>query len=354
MKKPYKEIINYIYFFLLVAFVTTCTIFLFITILMNTLGYEFTQDEITRAAVSTFLLVIIISLSFATIDYIRRVITVIRPTKEIQKCLNELTHGDFSARVKPTVSESYFGDIANDINKLAKELSSVETLRSDFISNVSHEIKTPLAIIQNYGMLLSDSNLNDEKRIEYAKVITKSSRQLAELVTNILRLNKLENQEIFPSKESFNLSEELCSSLLSFEDIWNERNIEIEVDIEEEIYTLGDAALLSLVWNNLLSNAFKFTPPGGRVRVYLKLYNDKAVVRVEDSGIGMSEDTIKHIFEKFYQGDTSHREKGNGLGLALAKRIVDIHNGEIDVLSELGNGSSFIVTLPNSNKHYYN
>lgn len=354
MKKPYKEIINYIYFFLLVAFVTTCTIFLFITILMNTLGYEFTQDEITRAAVSTFLLVIIISLSFATIDYIRRVITVIRPTKEIQKCLNELTHGDFSARVKPTVSESYFGDIANDINKLAKELSSVETLRSDFISNVSHEIKTPLAIIQNYGMLLSDSNLNDEKRIEYAKVITKSSRQLAELVTNILRLNKLENQEIFPSKESFNLSEELCSSLLSFEDIWNERNIEIEVDIEEEIYTLGDAALLSLVWNNLLSNAFKFTPPGGRVRVYLKLYNDKAVVRVEDSGIGMSEDTIKHIFEKFYQGDTSHREKGNGLGLALAKRIVDIHNGEIDVLSEIKKGSSFIVTLPHSEKHYYN
>ncbi|MDD7256083.1 HAMP domain-containing sensor histidine kinase [Bullifex porci] len=321
---------------------------------MNTLGYEFTQDEITRAAVSTFLLVIIISLSFATIDYIRRVITVIRPTKEIQKCLNELTHGDFSARVKPTVSESYFGDIANDINKLAKELSSVETLRSDFISNVSHEIKTPLAIIQNYGMLLSDSNLNDEKRIEYAKVITKSSRQLAELVTNILRLNKLENQEIFPSKESFNLSEELCSSLLSFEDIWNERNIEIEVDIEEEIYTLGDAALLSLVWNNLLSNAFKFTPPGGRVRVYLKLYNDKAVVRVEDSGIGMSEDTIKHIFEKFYQGDTSHREKGNGLGLALAKRIVDIHNGEIDVLSEIKKGSSFIVTLPHSEKHYYN
>ena len=203
-------------------------------------------------------------------------------------------------------------------------------------------------------MLLSDSNLDDEKRIEYAKVITKSSRQLAELVTNILRLNKLENQEIFPSKESFNLSEELCSALLSFEDIWNERNIEIEVDIEEEIYTLGDAALLSLVWNNLLSNAFKFTPQGGRVRVYLKLYNDKAVVRVEDSGIGMSEDTIKHIFEKFYQGDTSHMEKGNGLGLALAKRIVDIHNGEIDVLSELGNGSSFIVTLPNSNKHYYN
>ena len=131
-------------------------------------------------------------------------------------------------------------------------------------------------------------------------------------------------------------------------------NIEIEVDIEEEIYTLGDAALLSLVWNNLLSNAFKFTPQGGRVRVYLKLYNDKAVVRVEDSGIGMSEDTIKHIFEKFYQGDTSHMEKGNGLGLALAKRIVDIHNGEIDVLSELKKGSSFIVTLPHSEKHYYN
>ena len=354
VKKYFKEVLSFFYFFTLVAFVTTCTLGFFINILSKTLGYEFTKDDVHKSAILTFIVVIFISSIFTLIDYTRRQITVIRPTREIQSCLNKLTKGDFSSRVQLTVAESFFGDIANDINKLAKELSGVETFRNDFISNVSHEIKTPLSVIQNYGMLLTNPNIKEEERIEYAKVITNSSRNLAELVTNILRLNKLENQEIFPSKESFNLSGELCSALLNFEDVWDERNIEIQVDIEDEIYTIGDAALLSLVWNNLLSNAFKFTPQNGKVSLGLKLYNDKAVIRVEDSGIGMSEETIKHIFEKFYQGDTSHMEKGNGLGLALAKRIVDIHNGEIDVLSELGNGSSFIVTLPNSNKHYYN
>ncbi len=353
-KTYFKEVLSFIYFFILVAFITTITLEFFLSILSKTLNYEFSKEEIQKSALVTFLIVLLISSFFSIIDFIRRQITIVRPTKEIQSCLNKITQGDFSARVKPTIAESYFGDIANDINRLAKELSGVETLRSDFISNVSHEIKTPLAVIQNYGMLLSNPNLKDEERIEYAKVITNSSRQLAELVTNILRLNKLENQEIFPTKKTFDLSEELCASLLMFESIWNEREIEIITNIEQDIYTMGDESLLSLVWSNLLSNAFKFTPQKGKVSLGLKLYNDKAVIRVEDSGIGMSEDTIKHIFEKFYQGDTSHKEKGNGLGLALAKRIVDIHNGEIDVLSELGKGSSFIVTLPNSNKHYYN
>lgn len=346
-KTYFKEVLSFIYFFILVAFITTITLEFFLSILSKTLNYEFSKEEIQKSALVTFLIVLLISSFFSIIDFIRRQITIVRPTKEIQSCLNKITQGDFSARIKPTIAESYFGDIANDINRLAKELSGVETLRSDFISNVSHEIKTPLAVIQNYGMLLSNPNLKDEERIEYAKVITNSSRQLAELVTNILRLNKLENQEIFPTKKTFDLSEELCASLLMFESIWNKREIEIITNIEQDIYTMGDESLLSLVWSNLLSNAFKFTKKGGKICVTLKLYKDKAVIRIEDSGIGMSEDTIKHIFEKFYQGDTSHSVQGNGLGLALVKRIIDIHEGEINVLSELGKGSTFIVTLKN-------
>lgn len=344
-KTYFKGVLSFLYFFIIVAFVTTITLEFFLSILSKTLNYEFTKEEIQKSALLTFLIVLLITSFFSIIDFIRRQITIVRPTREIQSCLNKITQGDFSARVKPTIAESYFGDIANDINRLAKELSGVETLRSDFISNVSHEIKTPLAVIQNYGMLLSNPNLKDEERIEYAKVITNSSRQLAELVTNILRLNKLENQEIFPTKKTFDLSEELCASLLMFESIWNEREIEIITNIEQDIYTMGDESLLSLVWSNLLSNAFKFTKKGGKICVTLKLYKDKAVIRIEDSGIGMSEDTIKHIFEKFYQGDTSHSVQGNGLGLALVKRIIDIHEGEINVLSELGKGSTFIVTL---------
>ena len=351
VKKYFKEVLSFFYFFTLVAFVTTCTLGFFINILSKTLGYEFTKDDVHKSAILTFIVVIFISSIFTLIDYTRRHITVIRPTREIQSCLNKLTKGDFSSRVQLTVAESFFGDIANDINKLAKELSGVETLRNDFISNVSHEIKTPLSVIQNYGMLLTNPNIKDEERIEYAKVITNSSRNLAELVTNILRLNKLENQEIFPSQKVFNLSEELCSSILMFEDIWNERDIEIVADIEQGIETTGDEALLSLVWNNILSNAFKFTNKGGRICVRLKLYNDKATIRIEDNGIGMSQETISHIFEKFYQGDNSHVMQGNGLGLALAKRIIDIHHGEIDVLSEIGEGSTFIVTLPKCTKN---
>lgn len=351
VKKYFKEVLSFFYFFTLVAFVTTCTLGFFINILSKTLGYEFTKDDVHKSAILTFIVVIFISSIFTLIDYTRRQITVIRPTREIQSCLNKLTKGDFSSRVQLTVAESFFGDIANDINKLAKELSGVETFRNDFISNVSHEIKTPLSVIQNYGMLLTNPNIKDEERIEYAKVITNSSRNLAELVTNILRLNKLENQEIFPSQKVFNLSEELCSSILMFEDIWNERDIEIVADIEQGIETTGDEALLSLVWNNILSNAFKFTNKGGRICVRLKLYNDKATIRIEDKGIGMSQETISHIFEKFYQGDNSHVMQGNGLGLALAKRIIDIHHGAIDVLSEIGEGSTFIVTLPKCTKN---
>ena len=352
-KKYFKEILGFFYFFILVAFVTSITLGLFISILSKTLNYEFTEEEIQKSAIFTFIVVILISTFFTLVDFVRRRITIIRPTREIQSCLNKLTQGDFTARVKPTVAESYFGDIANDINRLAKELDGVETLRSDFISNVSHEIKTPLAVIQNYGMMLSNETIKDEERIEYARIITKSSRQLAELVTNILRLNKLENQEIFPTKKDFDLSENICASLLMFEDIWNEKDIEIIADIEQGIHTTGDESLISLVWNNIISNAFKFTKSGGKICVRLKLYNDKATVRVEDNGIGMSAKTISHIFEKFYQGDTSHVMQGNGLGLALAKRIIDIHKGEIDVLSEEGRGSTFIVTLPLCKKELF-
>ena len=228
---------------------------------------------------------------------------------------------------------------------MAKELGSVETLRTDFIANVSHELKTPLAVMQNYGTMLQSPDLTDEKRIEYAKGITDNSRRLASLITNILKLNKLENQQIFPVPEHFDLSEQLCESLLQFEEIWEQKGIEIETDIEDEININSDSELLSLVWNNLLSNAFKFTENGGTVSVTLTADESCATVKISDTGCGISAETGAHIFEKFYQGDTSHAMKGNGLGLALVKRVVDIMNGEIAVESKVGMGSTFTVRL---------
>ena len=215
-----------------------------------------------------------------------------------------------------------------------------------FIANVSHEMKTPLAVIQNYGTLLQRPDLPEEKRQEYAKGITDASRRLAEMMTNILKLNRLENQQIFPAATEYDLGEQLCQCLLQFENTWEQKEIEIETDIAENIIIQADEELLGLVWNNLFSNAFKFTDAGGRVSVSLTAAEGFAVIQVKDTGCGMSAEVGAHIFEKFYQGDTSHSIQGNGLGLALVKRIIDIMQGEIAVESTPGEGSTFTVRIP--------
>jgi len=168
---------------------------------------------------------------------------------------------------------------------------------------------------------------------------------LAQLITNILKLNKLENQQIFPQPLAFDLSEQLCESLLQFEDLWEQKSLHIEADIQDNVHIRSDAELLSLVWNNLISNAVKFTPEGGCIGVCLKTEGDSIIISVSDTGCGMKPETGMHIFEKFYQGDTSHATQGNGLGLALVKRVIDILNGEISVESIYGEGSTFTVKL---------
>ena len=168
---------------------------------------------------------------------------------------------------------------------------------------------------------------------------------LKSLVVNILKLNKLENQQIYPEARSYDLSEQLCECLLGFENEWERKGIEIETDIADEIYINADPELLILVWQNLISNAVKFTDKGGTVSLSCSENDGRAVVTVKDTGCGMDEDTGRHIFEKFYQGDTSHASKGNGLGLALVKRIIDITGAEISVESVLGSGSTFTVRL---------
>ena len=224
----------------------------------------------------------------------------------------------------------------------------VETLRTDFIANVSHELKTPLSVMQNYGTLLQNPELSVEKRIEYGKAIQEQTKRLSNLVMNILKLNKLENQQIYPNVEKYDLGEQICECMLEFEAVWEEKNIEIDVDMAEEIQIEADKELLSLVWNNLLSNALKFTNDGGKVSLSLRGDEKYAYVQVQDTGCGMSAETGSNIFKKFYQGDTSHATKGNGLGLALVKRVIDICGGEISVSSQLGEGSIFTVKLRRS------
>ena len=347
-KKILGTVSNFFIFFLLAAFVTTCCIMLFISALQGSIGREFTQEEITVAAKITMLNVILLSIGMAVVDYVRRKLTVERPVKRITDATSKMMEGDFSVRIEPIskfANDDSFNEIIECINKMATELSSVETLRTDFIANVSHEMKTPLAVMQNYGTLLQAPDLSEEKRIEYAKAITDSSRRLADMMTNILKLNRLENQQIYPNLTTFDLGEQLCESLLQYESSWERKNIEIETDIAESVLVSADAELLSLVWNNLFSNAFKFTENGGKVILTLAADERYATVKVADTGCGMSAEVGAHIFEKFYQGDTSRATQGNGLGLPLVKRVVDIMQGEIGVESAVGIGTTFTVRI---------
>ena len=355
MKKPtfrrvIQEFSSFLLFFLLVGFVVSCCMMLFLNVLSKEMGLTYTSDNIAEAAKITFLNVVIITVLFKTADFIRRRIMVDRPVKMITDAAQRIMNGDFSVRVKHMHGSGVegFNQIGESINKMAEELSSVETLRTDFIANVSHEMKTPLSVMQNYGTLLQTPDLPEEKRIEYAKAITDASRRLADMMTNILKLNRLENQQIYPNPTTFDLGEQLCESLLQYESTWERKNIEIETDIAEGVHVSADAELLSLVWNNLFSNAFKFTEDGGRVTLTLTADGKYATVKVTDTGCGMSAEVGAHIFEKFYQGDTSHATQGNGLGLPLVKRVVDIMQGEIGVESVIGVGTTFTVQIRRS------
>lgn len=348
MRRYLKAFNNYLVFFLIAAFWVTCCIMLFTNALMDSLGIVLTEENLQSAAKLTFVNVILLSLLFTLFDALRRKFTVERTARRIAEAAKKIVAGDFSVRVeRPSrfSNDEHFVEIIDCFNQMAQELSGVETLRTDFISNVSHEMKTPLAAMHNYGTLLQAPGLPEEKRIEYARSITDSSRRLADMMTNILKLNKLENQQIFPNAERYNLGEQLCEALLQYESVWEKENIIIETDIAEEVFVQADRELLSLVWNNLLSNAFKFTPSGGTVSLTLTTTDRYAIIKVQDTGCGMSPETGAHIFEKFYQGDTSHATRGNGLGLALVKRVVDIVHGEISVESALGEGTTFTVKI---------
>ena len=353
MKKPkFRQVLrvinHYVVFFLLVAFVVTCCMTLFITTMSRTMHLTFTSENVGAAAKITFLNVILLTVFFTSMDFLRRKITVARPVKIITDAAERIMAGDFSVRIQPMkdfAGETGFNQIIKAINKMAEELAGTETLRTDFIANVSHELKTPLAVMGNYATMLQRPGITEEEKNEYAKAISEAARRLAQLITNILKLNKLENQQIFPTPQEFDLGEQLCESLLQFEDAWEAKNLNIETDIADDIRIRSDPELLSLVWNNLISNAVKFTPEGGTIGVSLTTEDNLVVVTVSDTGCGMKPETGKHIFEKFYQGDTSHATQGNGLGLALVKRVVDILNGQIGVHSVYGQGSQFTVKI---------
>lgn len=271
------------------------------------------------------------------------------PMIRLSEAAKQVAEGDFSVYV-PTINTvenlDYLDVMILNFNKLVEELGSVETLKTDFVSNVSHEMKTPIAVIKNYAEMLRSENITDEKRKEYGEAIEHAAMKLSGLISNILRLNKLENQTILSEKDNYDVSRQLCECILQFEEIWEEKELEIDVDMEESAMIFADENLMELVWNNLLSNAIKFTEPGGTVAIFQRTEGNRVKVCVTDTGCGMNEECKKRIFDKFYQGDTSHSKEGNGLGLALVKRVLELMDGKIEMESEPGKGSAFTVILP--------
>lgn len=274
---------------------------------------------------------------------------ILKPVEDLIQATKKVAKGDLNVHLGESHKESAIRDMNIHFNKMVRELRGIETFKNDFIVNVSHEFKTPIAAIEGYATLLQDKDLSEAEHDEYTKMIIESSRQLSILSSNILKLSKLENQEVVTEPTFYKLDEQIRQALLLLEVNWSKKNLELDIDLPT-INFLGNEELLIQVWVNLLSNAIKFTPKNGSIHIGMKQIGSEIVVKISDTGIGMTEDIKKHIFEKFYQGNKNRNVEGNGLGLTLVKRIIDLCNGEIEVESEYGKGSIFTVKLENNYK----
>lgn len=300
------------------------------------------------ADTETAFIILCIALSVAIVAGVLSMLVgrmVLSPLKRLSEASRQIAAGDFDLNLTYEGKISEFRDTYDSFNVMARELSNIETLRSDFIANVSHEFKTPLTAIEGYAMLLQDHELSAEERADSAQRIMDSAGRLSSLVSNILMLSKLEQQTVGVEKAPFRLDEQIRQVMVGMEPVWGPKDLQLELELPPLRYE-GNENLLYHVWSNLISNAVKFSPQGGVLTVTLSQQNGKVAFSVTDRGPGMSEDVRRHIFDKFYQGDSSRRQDGSGLGLPLAKRIVELCGGTISVQSQPEAGSTFTVTLP--------
>lgn len=338
--KDASTIFGLLFFSLTVSFVVMSAVLVYDKI------RTITEDRLQIALVMG-VVIIFLSLAFTVVDALRRKIIMDGPVSKILTATEKIANGDFSHRmVISTAYDKYnsYDLIMENINILAEELKKSEFLKVDFISNVSHEIKTPVAVIKSYATLLSRDDITKEEREKYTKTIVTASERLSRLVSDVLMLSRLENSEIHSSACEFNLTEQIIEALLSFEGELDRRGIELITNLED-IRISSYSSYLEIIWNNLISNAIKFNRDNGKITVSLTSFGDYVEFKISDTGCGIAQDSGLRIFERFYQGDTSRRSEGNGLGLALVKRVADIVGATIKVNSELGRGTTFIVTI---------
>lgn len=266
------------------------------------------------------------------------------PVKKLLSAMEKVADGDFSTRLETKSSSKEIREIYSGFNLMASELGAIEILQTDFVSNVSHEFKTPINAIEGYSTLLQgDENLSDEQK-QYVDKIMFNTKRLSDLVGSILLLSKIENQPIPSNQTTFRLDEQVRQSIVALEPAWSKKDIEFDVEMDSIEYT-GNENMMHHIWDNLIGNAIKFNPECGLICIRLARQNNDVVFTIEDSGPGISVEAKKHIFDKFYQGDSPHKDEGNGLGLALVKKILSVSNGEISVENIDGGGCRFTVVL---------
>lgn len=268
----------------------------------------------------------------------------LQPIEKLSDSMKRVAGGDFSIRLKDHSKIREIGELNRSFNTMTEELGVTEVLQSDFVSNVSHEIKTPLNAIEGYATLLQDSDCTDAERERYVEKILFNTKRLSELVGNVLILSKIESGSVDLNVEPYRLDEQIRHSIMLLESKWAEKDIEFDIELDEITFT-GDRALLMHVWNNIIGNAVKFSPEGGLITIRLTEDAESVTFVVDDCGPGIGESAMKHIFDKFYQEDSSHKQNGNGLGLSLVKRIVDMIGGKIVPENLPDAGCRFTVVL---------
>ncbi len=337
MKKLLYNLSSYIVFLITVSIVVSIGIVI----------YSNVKDfETSVLAIFVLLYILFTALVFFVIDYIRRNIIIQRPLNDILDATNLISKGEFDIKLKPRHNYNNYDELDRimiNINKMALGLKNDEILKKDFISNFSHEIKTPIAIMNGYINLLKRNEMSKEERDEYIDKLYNSSINLSNLISNILKLNKLENSEI--ELNDVNLSNVLENVIISYDELINNKKINLDIDMDDRLIKYTNESFIQLIFSNLISNAIKFSKEEGKVEIKLKNKNDYIEFMVKDNGIGMSKDTIVHIFNRFYQGDTSHKTEGNGLGLSMVKRAIDRLGYKISIESEEERGSTFIVVI---------
>lgn len=326
-------------FFIMFATALILTVTAFILL---HLGY---LDTYERTPLIPILFLMLMSIVIGTVISMFVGRRILKPITRFSQAAKRVAKGDFSIRLPDAGRIEEIRDLTQDFNTMVHELSGIETLRNDFVVNVSHELKTPITAIEGYATLLQDKKLSENEHDEYVKMILDSSRQLSNLCSNILKLSKLENQEVVLDKRLFRLDEQLRQAVLLLERKWGRKEIDFDIALPDVLY-YGNEELLMQVWMNLLDNAIKFSKQKGVIDVLMTQGDQIVRIDISDHGCGMSEEVIHHMFEKFYQGNVSRNSIGNGLGLALVKRIVELCQGRIAVKSKIGKGTTFTVFLP--------